>query len=130
MGEMYLDASATTDTLNINLGRDKSIVLTRKKIKENYKDKVFTDEKVETRTIELVVRNTKNVPIEIVLEDQIPIVTGTNDIKVVLLKSDGASLDATSGKLTWNLKLKVKESEKITFTHEIRYPKGKVLAGL
>ncbi len=130
VGEMYLDASTTTDTLNVNLGRDKSIVLTRKKIKENYKDKVFTDEKVETRTIELVVRNTKNVPIEIVLEDQIPVVAGTSEIKVVLLKNDGATLDEATGKLTWNVKLKVKDSEKITFTYEIRYPKGKVLAGL
>ena len=130
VGEMYLNASATTDTLSINLGRDKSIALTRKKVKENYKEKVFVDEKVETRTIEIVVRNTKGIPIEIQIEDQIPVVTGTNDIKVVLLKSDRATLDEASGKLTWNVKLKVKDSEKITFTYEIRYPKGKVLAGL
>ncbi len=130
VGEMYLDASTTSDTLNINLGRDKSIAITRKKIKENFKDKLFTDDKVETRTIELVVRNTKNVPIEIVLEDQIPVVSGTNDIKVNLLESDGATLDESTGKLTWNVKLKVKDSKKITFTYQIRYPKGKQLAGL
>ncbi|MFM9945911.1 MAG: DUF4139 domain-containing protein, partial [Bacteroidia bacterium] len=130
VGEMFLNASTTTDTLSINLGRDKSIVLTRKKIKENFKDKVFTDEKVETRTIELVGRNTKNIPVELLLEDQIPVVTGTNDIKVVLMEGSGATLDEATGKLTWNLKLKVKESEKIKFTYQIRYPKGKELAGL
>jgi uncharacterized protein (TIGR02231 family) len=130
VGEIYLDASATDDTLHINLGRDKSISLTRKKIKENYKEKILADEKIETRIIEIVVRNTKNIPVEIVLEDQIPIVTGTNDIKVELLESDGATFDEVTGKLTWKVKLKVKESEKIKFSYQIKYPKGKTIAGL
>lgn len=130
VGEMYLDASTTADTLNINLGRDKSIAITRKKIKENYKEKLFADDKIETRTIEIVVRNTKNIPVEILLEDQIPIATGTNDIRVDLLESDGAALDEATGKLSWKLKLKVKDSQKIKFTYQIRYPKGKTIAGL
>lgn len=130
VGEMYLDASTTADTLNINLGRDKTIAITRKKIKENYKEKLFADDKIETRTIEIVVRNTKNIPVEILLEDQIPIATGTNDIRVDLLESDGAILDESTGKLTWKVKLKVKDSQKIKFTYQIRYPKGKTIAGL
>ncbi len=130
VGEMFLNASTTTDTLNINLGRDKSIAISRKKIKDNYKEKIIGEEKTETRTIELVVRNTKNIPIEIVVEDQIPVVQGTNDIKVTLLKGDGAELDEVTGKLTWNVKLGVKDSKKIVFTYEIRHPKNKPVAGL
>jgi uncharacterized protein (TIGR02231 family) len=130
VGEMYLDASTTSDTLNVNLGRDKTIAITRKKIKEDVKEKIFADDKVETRTIEIVVRNTKNVPVEIVLEDQIPIATGTNEIRVDLFESDGATLDVATGKLTWKVKLKVKDTKKITFTYQIRYPKGKTIAGL
>lgn len=130
IGEIYLNASSTSDTLSINLGRDKSIALTRKKIKENYKEKILSEEKVETRTIELMVRNTKNAPIEITIEDQIPVVSGTNDIKIVLLKSDGATLDEATGKLTWDVNLKVKDSKKLTFSYEIHYPKNKIIAGL
>ncbi len=130
VGEIYLNTSTTTDTLNIGLGRDKNIALTRKKINENYKTKIISDEKIETRTIELMVRNTKNIPIEIMIDDQIPVARGSDDIKVVLLNSDEAKLDPGTGKLTWNKKLKSKETEKITFIYEIRYPKGKVLAGL
>lgn len=33
VGEMYLDAFSTSDTLSVNLGRDKSIAISRKKIK-------------------------------------------------------------------------------------------------
>ncbi len=130
VGEMYLNATTTSDTLNINLGRDKSIAITRKKIKENYKEKLVGDDKIETRTIELVVRNSKNIPIEIILEDQIPVVIGTNDIKVTLIKADGAELEEGAGKLKWNVRLGVKDTKKITFTYEIRHPKSKPVAGL
>lgn len=130
VGEMFLNTSVTSDTLDMNLGRDKSIVLTRKKVKENYKEKILSDEKIETRSIEIVIKNTKNSSIDIKLEDQIPIVTGTNEIKVVLVEADGATLEESSGKLSWNLKLKSKDSKKVVFTYQIKYPKGKELAGL
>lgn len=130
VGEMYLNPQTTDDTLNVNLGRDKSFATTRKKIKEKRKERFIDNDKVETRTIELVVRNTKNQTIDIEVEDQIPVVSGTNEIKVTLKDSDGAELDAPSGSLKWKLKLKPKEAKKLQFTYEIRYPKDKPVAGL
>ena len=58
------------------------------------------------------------------------IVEGTNEIRVYLFESSGATLDEATGKLTWKVKLKVKDTKKITFTYQIRYPKGKTIAGL
>ncbi|MFY7733830.1 MAG: DUF4139 domain-containing protein [Bacteroidia bacterium] len=130
VGEMYLNASSNSDTLSVNLGRDKTIVLTRKKLKEKFKVKFIDNEKIETRTIELMVRNTKNMALEMELEDQIPIVQGTEEIKVKLLHSDDAELDELTGKLKWRVKIGSKDTKKITFTYEIRYPKGKPVAGL
>lgn len=130
VGEMYLNPQTTDDTLNVNLGRDKSFATSRKKIKEKRKERFIDNDKVETRTIELVVRNTKNQTIDIEVEDQIPVVSGTNEIKVTLKDSDGAELDAPSGSLKWKLKLKPKEAKKLQFTYEIRYPKDKPVAGL
>lgn len=130
VGQMYLDPSTTEDTLSVNLGRDKSFALTRKKVKEKHKDKFIGDEKIETRTIEIVVRNTKNQAIDVEVEDQIPVVSGTNEIKVVLKESDDAELDEPSGSLKWKLKLKAKETKKLKFTYEIHYPKDKPVAGL
>ena len=130
VGEMYLNASSNSDTLSVNLGRDKTIVLTRKKLKEKFKVKFIDNEKIETRTIELMVRNTKNMALEMELEDQIPIVQGTEEIKLKLLHSDDAELDELTGKLKWRIKIGSKDTKKITFTYEIRYPKGKPVAGL
>lgn len=130
VGDTYLQASTTLDTLDIDLGKDKSLTIERKKIKEKFKTKYINDEKVETRTIEIVVRNTKNIQVDIVVEDQIPVVQGTKEIKVELLDADKGELDETSGILKWNIKLKSKEQKKIRFTYEITYPKNKTIAGL
>ena len=129
-GEIMLMADGIKDTIFVNLGKDRTIGLSRKKIKEKYKVKFIDQEKVETRSIELAVRNSKNIPIEIKLEDQIPIVQGTEEIKVNLLDGDGADLDPLTGLLTWKLKLNSKETKKIIFTYEVRYPKGRTVANL
>ncbi|MFY8109424.1 MAG: DUF4139 domain-containing protein [Bacteroidia bacterium] len=129
-GEIMLMADGVKDTIYVNLGKDRTIGLSRKKIKEKYKVKMIDQEKVETRSIELLVRNSKNIPIEIKLEDQIPVVQGTEEIKVNLLDGDGAELDPLTGLLTWKLKLNSKESKKIIFTYEVRYPKGRTVANL
>lgn len=130
VGQTYLDPSGSNDTLSLNLGRDKSIVVTRKKVKEHTKTNFIGDEKTETRTIELFVKNTKSVAVDFQLEDQIPVVHGTQEIKVTLLDGDGAALDASNGNLKWKLRLNPKESKRIIFTYEIRYPKGKTVVGI
>lgn len=129
-GEMYFDAFTSEDTLKFSLGRDKGIALTRKKIKEKIKTKLLKEDKVETRTIEIVAKNTKNKTVEIEIEDQIPVVLGTEEIKVVLVDGDGATLNEENGSLKWKVKLKPKKRKKIKFTYEIRYPKNKRIAGL
>lgn len=130
VGETYLNNQSSNDTLDINLGRDKSLVITRKKVKEKTKVKTLENERVETRTIEITVRNTKAIGVDISLEDQIPVAQGTNEIKVTLLEGSGANLDEVSGLLTWNFKLGSKDTKKISFTYEIRYPKSKQVYGL
>lgn len=130
VGEMYLNPQGTTDTVSINLGRDKGIAITRKKIKDKTKTKLLDNEKVETRSMEIVVRNTKNIATEIVVEDQIPIVSGTDEIKISLLNGDGAELDPLTGKLIWRVKLGSKDTKRLVFTYEVRYPKDKTVYGL
>jgi uncharacterized protein (TIGR02231 family) len=130
VGETYLNNQSSNDTLDINLGRDKSLVITRKKVKDKTKVKNLENERVETRSIEITVRNTKSMAVDISLEDQIPVVQGTNEIKVTLVEGSGANLDEVSGLLTWNFKLGSKDTKKITFTYEVRYPKSKQVYGL
>jgi hypothetical protein len=64
------------------------------------------------------------------LEDQIPVSQNPNEIKVSLVDADGANLDEVSGILRWKIKLSAKETKKISFTYEVRYPKNKTIFGL
>lgn len=130
IGETFINPQSETDTLAFNLGRDKSLVIQRRKIKEKSRSKILETEKVESRTIELVVRNTKSSSVFINLEDQIPIVGGGSNIKVTLLEGSGAQLEEVEGKLSWRIKVNSKETKKINFTYEIRYPKDEVVYGL
>ena len=130
IGETFINPQSETDTLAFNLGRDKSLVIQRRKIKEKSRSKILETEKVESRTIELVVRNTKSSAVFINLEDQIPIVGGGSNIKVTLLEGSGAQLEEVEGKLSWRIKVNSKETKKINFTYEIRYPKDEVVYGL
>lgn len=129
-GDLLLNASGVNDTLQLNLGRDRSIGLSRRKIKDKSKVKVIEQEVVEVRSIELVLRNSKGIPVRIDVEDQIPVSQNPDQIKIKLIDGDKADLDELSGMLKWKLKLGAKESKKIVFTYEIRYPKGKVISGL
>lgn len=130
VGEVLLNTGNIGDTLAINLGRDKGIIVQRKKVKDKTKVKFLDDEKVETRTIEITVRNTKSMSVELMIEDVVPIAPNQPDIKVTLVNQDRAEHEESTGKLKWQIKLGSKETKKISFTYEVRYPKNKVVYGL
>jgi uncharacterized protein (TIGR02231 family) len=129
IGESYINPRATNDTLLLNLGRDKSIVVTRTKVKDKCKDKTFSDNHFLTRTYDIVVRNNKNIPIRLVVEDQMP-VTKETDIKIDYLEDSGARFNPETGKLVWDFTLKPRDNRKLTFSFEIKSPKEKALNAL
>ena len=129
IGESYIDPNTTNDTLVLSMGRDKAIVIQRKKLKDKTKEKILLEEKTISVTYEILVKNTKSVATELHIDDQIPL-SSTPAIVVKLIESSKAKYDAETGKLEWDINLKPKETRKITFTYEVKIPKDKVIAGL
>ncbi|MEW6467400.1 MAG: DUF4139 domain-containing protein [Bacteroidota bacterium] len=129
VGKSYLNTKTTNDTLDISLGRDKNIVVTRTKLVEQCDKKTIGLTKKETIVYEVSVRNKKKTEIEIDIDDQVP-VSQNKDIEVELLESSSAKYDAVTGKLSWNFKLKPGETQKVKLGFSIKYPKDKVLTGL
>ena len=129
IGLTAIDPETTKDTLYMNLGRDRSIVVKRIALKEKCKEQVLSDFKVVTKTYEISIRNTKAMSLDFEIEDQIPI-TSDNNIKVTLLDKDGALYNELTGKLTWKVKVKSKETKKVVFSYEVKYPKDKFIMGL
>ncbi len=129
VGETYINPNNLTDTLDITLGRDKNMVVTRVKQKDKTKEKVIGEDKLKTVTYEITVRNSKSTTSNFNLQDQIP-VSQNKEIVILLEESGGAMVDENSGILNWKLTIKPKETKKITFTYSVKYPKNKIVAGL
>ncbi|KAA9333738.1 DUF4139 domain-containing protein [Adhaeribacter soli] len=128
-GKTFLNPQVTGDTLQVSLGRDKRVVLTREKVKE-FKSKSFLGgNRKETRGFLISARNTRDQAIELTLEDQIP-VSNNSQIEVELLDDGGGKLDKNTGKVTWQLKLNPNETKKVPLKFSVKYPKNEQVPGL
>jgi uncharacterized protein (TIGR02231 family) len=129
VGKTFIDASNTTDTLNISLGRDPRIVVERNLITDYTSQKMIGTNRKEEYGYEIVIRNTKKEAITLVVEDQYPI-SQNSSLEVVLIESSGAAIDATTGKLTWKLDIAAAETKKLILKYSVKYPKDKKVSGL
>jgi uncharacterized protein (TIGR02231 family) len=128
IGATRIDPNTILDTMNISFGRDPSVSVTRKKLKDKEITKVLSNNIEKEIVIEITVRNKKDEMVDLQIEDQVP-VSAETDVKVKFDKTTlaGAELNEQSGALTWNIKLNPKESKTITFSYIISYPKDKNL---
>ena len=123
-GKTYIDTRAMEDTLSLSIGRDKDIVVERK-IKKDYQSKRTVGSNVrEQKTWEITVKNNKNIPVRISIEDQYPI-SKDSDIKVEDLQYRGAKADTDKGQLVWDLQIQPKGIEYLNLSYTVRYPKNR-----
>jgi hypothetical protein len=121
-----IDPSSTSDTLNLTLGRDKRVVITREKILDYSSIKFMGSSKLQKFTYEISLRNNKKDSVNLLLKDQYPISTD-KDIEVELVDNGKAEVSNDDGLLTWKLALAPGESKKIQFAYTIKYPKNKIV---
>jgi len=127
VGKSYVDVRNTNDTLDISLGRDKNMVVTRTKIKDFQSRQFIGANRKDTYSWEIIVKNKKKQAIDMVLEDQIPLSTD-KDIEIEKIEITKAAYNETSGKLLWNMKLNAGESKTFKLTYSVKYPKDKTLS--
>ena len=125
-GKSYINTQITKDTLDISLGRDKSIVITRNRIKDFTEKKVIGSNKKETIGIEISIKNKKTIPVEIVIQDQVP-VSANKDIEVELLELGNAKKNEENGFVEWKTKLEPSAMQKFIFKYSVKYPKDKLI---
>jgi uncharacterized protein (TIGR02231 family) len=128
VGNSYINTD-TEDSLLFSLGRDKRIIVNREKLKELSSKQFLGGAITKTYTFEIAIKNTKKESVTVTVEDQLPIAQNTA-IEVKLIESDGATLDAENGKLTWTIYATAGETVKKKFSYSVKYPKGKVINGM
>lgn len=126
LGKTRLEFNGTSDTMEISLGKDRNISVTRTKLKEYSKRQFLSNRKEDSRQFEIAVKNKKAQTITLVVEDQFPVSTSKN-ITVERTETGNAEVDETAGKLTWNLTLAPAEDKKFKFGYKVKYPRERIL---
>lgn len=123
VGKSYINPYATSDTLNLSMGRDKMIAVKRERIMDEKSSQISGGNKRQTYVYEIKVKNNKATAVDVLLKDQFPISTDKT-IEVELLEAGGASVNKELGVLTWPVNLKPGETQTYRFKFSVKYPKG------
>ncbi len=125
LGKSSLNLS-NKDTLQLWLGRDKNIVVSRNKLKDFRKKQFIGSNKTDSRSFEIVVKNTKKQAINMVLEDQFPI-SKLKEITIEDTEAPEAEVNAETGKTTWRFSLEPAKDKKVNLKYTIKSPKSGVV---
>jgi len=126
VGKSYLNVNQLTDTLTLSLGTDNSILVKREKQQDFTSKKILGSNKTETFSFLTTIRNNKQGPVKIILNDQIPI-SSNSGITVNASELSGGKLNIQTGEIKWDLEIKPQETRKIILTYSVRYPKDKTV---
>jgi uncharacterized protein (TIGR02231 family) len=126
VGKSTLNVNQLKDTLTISLGTDNSILVKREKRKDFTSRKVIGANRTDTYSFLITIRNNKSNPVEITLNDQIP-VSSNSGINVDPNELSGGKLNQKTGEIKWDLVIKPQETRQIVLTYSVKYPKDKTV---
>lgn len=126
IGKTIMDTRNTSDTLNISLGRDKSILINRESVKENTSKKFLSSKREETKAWKIDIKNNKNQTINFTVLDQVP-VSRNDEIEVTREELSGATYNEATGEVKWNLKIKPSDKKELNLRYKVKYPSSRTL---
>lgn len=121
-GESFLDMDQTNDTLQVSLGRDKSVIALRNFKKEMNDKRVVGSYIKELVGIELDVKNNKSSEVQVIIEDQVPI-SDRKSMALEVLDISGAQYNERTGMLQWKITIPAQTKETKLIKYEAKYPK-------
>jgi len=124
IGTSYLDINNASDTLSLSLGADIAIVCKREKIKDEKKTSFFSTKKIQYSGYEITLKNNKSQAIEVVLKDQIPLLTDSQ-MEITAEELSGGKHDKETGIIEWRIKLQPGEQVKKRLVFSVKIPKDK-----
>ena len=126
VGQSYINTKSTNDTLDLSVGRDNKVMVSRTQLKDFNTEKVIGNNKKSTYSYEIVVKNNRKSAITIDVEDQVP-VSQSSDITVETIELSKGELNPLTGKIKWKLTIEPGEAKKINLAFSIKYPRNKSL---
>ncbi|MFI5162734.1 MAG: mucoidy inhibitor MuiA family protein [Sphingobacteriales bacterium] len=126
IGKSLINTTATTDTLNLSLGADKNIVVTRTSLKNLAEKSGLGSNRKETRDWQIEVKNRKNQSVNLLVEDQVP-VSQNSSIEVETEELSGGLFDKNTGKVSWSFTLNPQDDKKVELKYQVKYPKNQLV---
>jgi hypothetical protein len=123
VGRSILNPNALQDTLEISMGRDRSILIQREKVDQFSKKRTIGSNITESRGYEILVKNNKSQAVTLQLKDQIP-VSVNSTITVTTGELSGGVVDPVTGIVTWEITLAPGGQQKLSLRYEVKYPKS------
>jgi len=123
-GQSFITTRNVSDTLDISLGRDKKVLVTRTKLKDYSSVKYIGSNRKEVHAYRMVVKNNRKVPIQIEVLDQLP-VSQDGDIEVSAEEISEALKNDLTGELKWEFNIEPNLNKTIDLTFNVKYPKNK-----
>ncbi|MCL2296013.1 MAG: mucoidy inhibitor MuiA family protein [Methanomassiliicoccaceae archaeon] len=123
VGKTHLDPAKADDSMEISLGRDRAIIVTREKGNNLTSKGMIGKNKKVLREWVITVKNTRSKSVKMKLIDQIPVSTNS-DLIVEAIETSGAELNKDTGILTWSLDIPTGGSVKKVLKYEVTYPKN------
>ncbi len=123
IGKSFIDVNSSKDTLSFSLGKDKKIVINRKRSEEMSKTRLLGNRYKYEVTWDFTVRNNGGAAIPIIVKDHFPI-SINDDIKVKQGSYVGATLEEKTGILTWKFTTNKGETKQFKFDYQVDYGKN------
>jgi uncharacterized protein (TIGR02231 family) len=123
VGESQISTRLIGDTLELSLGRDNQIIVSRSKVEDKGKTSMMGNKRSESFLYEIQLRNNRNVPVSVRIQDQVPI-SQEKDITVDIDDISSAALDGPSGRLQWVKTFNAGEVVRYRIAFTVKYPKN------
>jgi len=126
VGQGFIDPALANDTLQVNMGRDLSVVVNRTMVKDFCKSGAWAGKKWVTKAYDISVKNQKMIPIKIEVIDQIPL-SNNGDLEVIAEEISGGVANKETGELRWMLDIGANQQVKKQLKFTVKYPKKMVV---
>lgn len=127
VGTTNISSYQVEDTMQISLGRDKSVIVNRDVIKDSTSKQIIGSKVKYNRAFEITVRNNKKYPIEIIIEDQLPI-SQQKEIEVTDIEVGNGKIDPDTKIVTWRYTIQPNATVKTMIKYVVKSPKELNLA--